>query len=392
MAHFDHIKPGGVWSFFALLSSGIMSIIDKTLAKAINGDEGGTWTPQNPSVGGPPCPIIIGGDGLQVPGPFLATDAQIEITAGKFLTLDSGATLNALLGSTTNLRGQVFLKNTLDVGVAGGNIGKILLEASTYISVKNSASIFIEDGGTFDLKPNSLGFIEPNAVVEITGDSSSPPNLQFGNYGAAIFGGNAYCYIGPLGEFRIKGLGAGFVDVNGTFRVDGALTLTNFFTAAPTTTGTWHGTHVFKSEMVITSEVGVDITLAGVAFTGPITRSNFNGYDVWRSMALPTPSVGGTTVTINPTAKDKWVINLSSGFGVGYSLANVGVPDDVRVMFELPKNTWNAGAQIIGNGGVVLCQLTGNFPYPTSVVLYKRAGLWEVDSWSGVFGDSISFP
>ena len=388
MAHFNHIKPGGVWSFFALLSSGIMSIIDKTLAKAINGDDGGTWTPQNPSVGGPACPIILGGDGLEVPGPFLATDANITITAGKFLTLNSLATFNALIGSTSNLRGVVNLKNNLNVGLgAGGNIGKIVLNASTYLQVLNSASILVEDGGSIDLKPGAIGYVEPLASIELTGDPdpTSVPNLAFGNYGRAVFGNNSYCWIGALGEFRIKAIGAGFVDANATFRVDGSLRLTNIFTLDNTTVGTWRGIHTLKSGMTITSEIGSNLTFAGVDFTGPITRSGTSGYDVWRTQNLPAPASAGTTVTISGQSKDRFVLNMSTNNGVDYDLLTVGVPDDIRVMFVMPKNTWAAGVRILANGGQLMAAIRTNVQAPMSVVLYKSGGVWSVESWSGVW-------
>lgn len=257
MAHFDYEKPGGVWGLFALLSSAIMQRIDKKLYKAINGDEGGTWAPTNPTSGGPASPITIGGDGLQVLGPFLATDASIEITNGKFLTLDSGATFDANLGSFTFFKGTVSLRNQMDVSVSGPNTGAILFEANTYLQLKQDAQMLVESGGIFDLKSGAIGYIEPGAVVLLTGSLLSPPNLEFGSFASAHFGTNSFLSIDANATLRVRNNGDLIVDLGGDATINGTLSVNHLYNVGTGAVGTWHGAHTFKSDATLTLEAGL---------------------------------------------------------------------------------------------------------------------------------------
>ena len=85
MPHNDYLKPGGVWGLFSVFTSSLAAAMDQYLYQSINGDLGGVWAPIGV--------ITIGGLGVQVLGPFAATDAQITIPSGKFLSCLAGSTV-----------------------------------------------------------------------------------------------------------------------------------------------------------------------------------------------------------------------------------------------------------------------------------------------------------
>ena len=90
MAHFDYTRPGGIWSGSDDFLTAEIEDLDSKTERAINGDEGGTWAPTDV--------ITIGGDGLTVSGPFVASDCEgLTLTTGT-LTVQSGAEINVDTG------------------------------------------------------------------------------------------------------------------------------------------------------------------------------------------------------------------------------------------------------------------------------------------------------
>jgi hypothetical protein len=261
MAHYDHEKPGGVWGLFALLSSGIMSSIDKKLTKAINGDEGGTWTPQNPNLPGAACPIIIGGDGLQVPGPFVATDAAITITSGKYLTINSGAFLQANNGSHTYLNGVVDLHNTLTVSVSG-TTGRINFGANTFLTMGSTSLLEVASGGVLTFDPGSHGYVTAGGVVEVQGSFGSPAGLLFTNFATARFATGSLLLIDANGSLRVNSLGGIFIDAGGTIQNAGSAVNSGTVNFTSTSAFTLHGTNTIKSDASLAIEAGASVQSA----------------------------------------------------------------------------------------------------------------------------------
>lgn len=88
MAHFGYRKgPSGSWLGVVALTTADMTYFDQTLAKAVNGDEGGAWAPTSP--------IVIGGQGFTadfVGHNNLLSGGVFELKSGSTLQLDPGAT------------------------------------------------------------------------------------------------------------------------------------------------------------------------------------------------------------------------------------------------------------------------------------------------------------
>lgn len=91
MSHFGFRKsPSGDWSTVVVLTRADMTYFDQTLAKAINGDEGGTWAPSSPIIiGGAGASFDISGHTHVLPG------AEIEVESGAGLIIDPGGTFIA---------------------------------------------------------------------------------------------------------------------------------------------------------------------------------------------------------------------------------------------------------------------------------------------------------
>lgn len=72
MAHFLRIRPR--WVRGVPLTGAEVAAIDETTFLALNGDDGGTWTPSGP--------IVFGGEGLTFAGPSSMSGANSAVNAG----------------------------------------------------------------------------------------------------------------------------------------------------------------------------------------------------------------------------------------------------------------------------------------------------------------------
>lgn len=172
MAHNNYIKPGGIWPLFTLLTSGIMATVDALLYKALNADDGGTWSPS--------AVITLGGAGLTVTGPFTANNASITIGSGKTLTIASGGTFITALGSTTTLNGDGTLSGSLAVD------GDITIQSGGLIDVEVGGAIDLSGGltlfGEIIAKTGSLIVLEAGSELFSSADfwfsNSTNPKFQ----------------------------------------------------------------------------------------------------------------------------------------------------------------------------------------------------------------------
>jgi hypothetical protein len=355
MSHNARIRAS--WPLFTLLTSAYMELFDQRQFESVNGDAGGTWAPS--------ARIVIGGLGIWVTGLAQLDNADIQIGTGKKLRVLSGATFITDAGSTTTLNGA----GTLNATWTMSGTGRLIVLANGIITINSGATV------------DCNGTLNANGVNNLGEDSVTT------NYGT---------FVSEAGSFISTAVGCQ-VTLNGTTIANGAVTTNALvtvnagFTLGTSAVGTWRGTHTLKSNFVLTSEAGSDLTFAGAKFNGPIERVGIGGYDLWRNYPLPAPAMAGTTVTIFAAAHDRYLLDLSTNAGVAYSLDNASTPDDIRIMFvrkSLDGST--AGAQILANGGAVIFHFNAKvggtgWDHPTSCVLYKSDGVWMVDAWSGVF-------
>lgn len=154
MAHFNRIRSFGFWTLNSVLQPSETETFDANLAKAINGDEGGTWAPS--------AKIIIGGQGVEITGAcligsLLQAQAGATITGGDLtvsqdaavqgdLDVDGTATVNALavvtnatvqdnleVQGTTHLVGNVTANNDIAcerLAIHGSHLGSNILSVN----------------------------------------------------------------------------------------------------------------------------------------------------------------------------------------------------------------------------------------------------------------------
>jgi hypothetical protein len=78
--------------------SGEMAAFDASQFKAINGDQGGSWSPTSA--------IVLGGQGVQIGG-----TVGLAILGGAFLGVSNGATANFYTGSALNIAGVTHVQS-----------------------------------------------------------------------------------------------------------------------------------------------------------------------------------------------------------------------------------------------------------------------------------------
>lgn len=158
MAHNDYLKPGGVWGLFSVFTSALAAQMDQYLFQSINGDLGGVWAPIGV--------ITIGGLGMQVFGPFTATDAQITIPSGKFISVFTGGTVVMNPGSLFSMLGTMKVEFGGNVWVygpsqvqfyqAGGNPSGAIFNTNTAIVLLAGSSMTLASGAQIAFGTSSL--------------------------------------------------------------------------------------------------------------------------------------------------------------------------------------------------------------------------------------------
>ena len=159
MAHNAYVRPGGIWNLLSVLLSSEMATFDLRQYQSINGDLGGTWTPASV--------LIIGGaQGLRVTGPFVALDADITITSGRALTVNSGGTIAAQAGSISNFAGTWNLSGAGHVQSGG----TLTVDSGGAVSVASGGATMWASGSTLTTNTGSTANI--NGAVNIKAGSN----------------------------------------------------------------------------------------------------------------------------------------------------------------------------------------------------------------------------
>ncbi|NUP10881.1 MAG: hypothetical protein HOW73_32960 [Polyangiaceae bacterium] len=178
MSHNARIRAPGLWIAGTLLP-GEMELFDAAQFKAVNGDDGGTWSPANK--------IIFGGAGLEVTGPFaagavgtmvmptggslsLTGNAFIALANGTHLDLNSGAILNVNSGADIEVEsgGEITVKSGGFINLAGG--ASIEAFSGAMVRIGNGASLTLLGLATIDSSGATLnGTLTQAAAVTQTG-------------------------------------------------------------------------------------------------------------------------------------------------------------------------------------------------------------------------------
>lgn len=360
MAHFDYIKPGGVWSLLSLLSSSIMAEIDRRIYKSVNGDEGGVWAPT-------PTAIIIGGLGLQVTGPFEASNADITITSGKFLTVESGGTVDCQSGSTVDLYGAVNLYGTTTVD-SGATIN-----CAGSVNVTDGLVWFKDTG---QLKVSSSMIVLTTMLVDGPG---------------AILIENSATVVWATGTNATHQSGSAT-----TFAAGSTVTLNGAMTQGSASVWTLNGTHTYSSTAVITTSGSTSITLNnkptlnnGMTIGGTTIRTSsqqdhFRLYDA--------PNASGSILFNKDVVKVIGNLGTSKTYKILDPLSSVAADECIiKHIVREPTNDATVASFVRDDiTSTLICRLGAtNVTKGATLVYYGSTSTWELLGYSGLLGTDV---
>jgi hypothetical protein len=366
MAHFDYIRPGGVWSLLSLLSSAAMAEIDRRIFKSINGDEGGVWAPT-------PTPIIIGGLGVQVTGPFEALNADITIPTGNFLTVELGGTVDCQVGSTVDILGTLLIGGTTTIS------GPVTINSG--VAVTSEADIELTDG---DLK------ITHPATLTIDGAATLLKTFLVGG-GAAIGVANTGNITWQDGAIANHQLGS-----TTTFALGSNLTINGALTQSSGSVWTLNGTHSFGATAVVSFHVNSTVLFnnaptlsSGMSVGYKYTKTN-TFMDCLRYYEAP-----NVNTFINPW-RDVVVIpgNLTTNktYQIGNPLFSLAA-DECIIMRVIRKNSNDGTIATLVRadvGSTVIASLKSSDHLPGVTLIYSgTTERWDVLSYSGFDGIDV---
>lgn len=210
MAHNAYIRALGVWPATSVLTSTEMATFDLRQYQAVNGDLGGVWAPA--------AAITIGGSGLSVTGPLIASDADITIGHGRFLTVLG--TAGGALGTVTVAAGAlVTLGGTTNISATG-----------TMHVLTGGGKIVVDSGGAFEVNgATALTMQAASTSTQVAGatlDLNGQTNVKTGAFLTVRTGGTLSAETGTTISF----VAGSVVTLAGT----------NAFSGTQTITGTTH--------------------------------------------------------------------------------------------------------------------------------------------------------
>lgn len=172
------------WGASPVVTAAEFFHLDQKTFKSPNFAEGGTYAPSSP--------VVVGGDGMDITGPFEASDVgvmwvngEIKILTGAVLEVEGGA--NALFGGDASFEGAVEF------------------ESGSVVDVKSGADLNVKSGGVLTCESGSGLVIASGATA-----GSAATWVQTG----------AYQSLGALARCTQSGRSVTYTNVNQTIGVE----------------------------------------------------------------------------------------------------------------------------------------------------------------------------
>lgn len=240
MAHFQRVRLAGLWLTASVLQPGEMEQLDANQSKAINGDDGGPWSPSSP--------IEIGGSGIKITGLAEFTGEFKVTTEAK---LQGGALIT---GGDLTVSQNASVQGDLTVSTKAGFGGAP--EAGFAAKVTGNCKVTGTCSVTGDLNAASNVSVQGAITAQgnITGDGG---RLETLGIHSAVSSGKV---------FTADGAG----NITGNFDVGGALAVTGAASAASlsvsgnaTLNGTTKAKGRFKRRVLtIASDASLTVSVA----------------------------------------------------------------------------------------------------------------------------------
>jgi hypothetical protein len=321
MAHNDYLKPGGVWVNGDVPTGTDLTKFDQRQYLSIH-EGGGTWAPLTL--------ITIGGLGLSVTGPFVASSANIIIPTGKTLSIASGGSFTTDGGATVNFGSDATFEGLVDIV----NGAEVLLQSNAVVRVKNGALIDVQAGGELEIKSGGFLDVRPGASIDVHGTI------------AAKTGASIACEAGS--SFSVAGTGL-------------------FVTGSTTTLG---GTWNVASAGVFSLQAGSVTTIFG----DPTVESG--GSITWNTGSNLIVQAGGTMTFGGTFSADTAAQFTFSGSDV-FFISAAGLFYSSTVTIENQAKTTQKGAVVLTNNGNIGYRI-GTAPNSTTSYDPSTADIWEV--------------
>lgn len=286
MAHFPYTRTPGTWTALSALSHAEMADIDGKLYKAINGDDGGAWTPA--------AALEIGGAGFSFGGAtghrvisgsvlYINSGAAFEAKSGATFTLDSGVTVSVqaafVAGGGGTLTGAWGFNGTHTVGATGA---LVFASGSEVTSAVGSQVALLIDGATSGLTWQNGAFCSWATGTNPTTDAGS----TFTFNGTATHNGTA--------------------NLAGAVNLSGAMTCSEPITLSSNGTIKWRAFLGTDADVTILADAYDEVhivaatptanrtyTLAGTAVEGQRFRISYFGSSFKVTLSF---NSGGTTI------------------------------------------------------------------------------------------------
>lgn len=177
MAHFEFTRAGGIWADGSDFLHAEAADLDAKTQKAINGDDGGTWSPSDA--------IVIGGAGLVLDGPFVS-NGGFEVNTNAEINGDIVCTGNLnLLGTDNWVNGELTITD-----------GALFVEGAT-----STESLAVSGASEFSGEVTLAGPVEVTAANPSGGRALTVTN------GVHIGGAMDVLGIASFGENVVVGSG-----------------------------------------------------------------------------------------------------------------------------------------------------------------------------------------
>jgi len=293
VSHFAYTRTPGTWTLSSALLSSEMADIDAKIYKAINGDEGGAWTPSTAiqiggagfSFGGATGHRVISGSAL-----YIESGAAFQAESGATFTLDNGVTVSVqaafIAGGGGTLTGSWGFNGTHTVGATGSFI---LASGSEATSAAGSLVAWLFDGASSGTTWQSGAFCSWSTGTTPTTDAGS----TFTFNGTATHNGTT--------------------NLAGTVNLSGAMTCSEPITLSSNGTIKWRAYLGTDADVTILADAYDEVhvvaatptadrtyTLAGTAVEGQRFKISYMG----ASYKVTLSYNGGTTIDLkNVTTK-----------------------------------------------------------------------------------------
>ena len=169
-------KPGG-WALNEVLTSAQMNALKAELLKAIDGQDGGTYSLT--------APLIIDGDEFHV-GDILRVLAsgQLIITAGASFAIQAATT--GTFGAVMDMLATAVINIGSGAAVRAESGGFVIVESGGELTLQSGGEVVVNSGGIVRLESGASATVESGGAVDV--ESGGAVNLQSGSFVAGSNG------------------------------------------------------------------------------------------------------------------------------------------------------------------------------------------------------------